>query len=331
MPVQSADPCTERSQQSKANGSAVSRVASHRPSPDTSGWKNLSGPQRDPKARARSREYLKQCLQEVTYLTSPGALNPLPPRAPVAVDENAASNGEPPGALDRPKKTLPDQPLPSLFSVKAPPSVTQQIQSEAPKEDNAASGSGSQQQQQQSYSVPNGAGAETSAPPPAAPRSADPTPAGSSVAGTTDAPPSPAPRTVDLPESDDASGKQEPGQSQAQQPRQVLTAIYKPESKAAWRDQLRAANEAASKVPWPPRRASDEEQLATLTLIDEEENEADGGSDRIWTTRRTLKSHLDIVRGVAIARGPDLVLASGGDDCTVKVWTLDTPSVMSSK
>lgn len=312
----------------------MSKVASHRPSPDTSGWKNLSGPQRDPKARARSREYLKQCLQEVTYLTSPGALNPLPPRAPVAVDENAASNGEPPGALDRPKKTLPDQPLPSLFSVKAPPSVVQQAQSEAPKEESAVSGSGSQQQQQ-SYSVSNGAGAETSAPPPAAPRPADPTPAGSSIAGTSDAPPSPAPRTVDLPESDGASGKQEPGKAQTQQqqeqPRQVLTAIYKPESKAAWRDQLRAANEAASKVPWPPRRASDEEQLATLTLIDEEENETDGGSDRIWTTRRTLKSHLDIVRGVAIARGPDLVLASGGDDCTVKVWALDTPSVMSSK
>lgn len=224
-----------------------------------------------------------------------------------------------------------------MFSVKAPPPVTQQSQ-DAPKEDNAPSGSGSQQQS--FASVPNGAGAEMSAPPPAAPRPADPMPAGSSTAGTSDAPPSPAPRTVDLPESDDASGRQEPGQSQSrsqqqqqqqQEPRQVLTAIYKPESKAAWRDQLRAANEAASKVPWPPRRASDEEQLATLTLIDEEENEADGGSDRIWTTRRTLKSHLDIVRGVAIARGPDLVLASGGDDCTVKVWALDTPSVMSSK
>lgn len=225
-----------------------------------------------------------------------------------------------------------------MFSVKAPPPVTQQSQPDAPKEENASSGSGSQQS---FASVPNGAGAETSAPPPAAPRPADPTPAGSSAAGTSDAPPSPAPRTVDLPESDDASGRQEPGQSpsqaqqqqqQQQQPRQVLTAIYKPESKAAWRDQLRAANEAASKVPWPPRRASDEEQLATLTLIDEEETEAaDGGSDRIWSTRRTLKSHLDIVRGVAIARGPDLVLASGGDDCTVKVWALDTPSVMSSK
>lgn len=320
----------------------MSKVASHRPSPDTSGWKNLSGPQRDPKARARSREYLKQCLQEVTYLTSPGALNPLPPRAPVTVDENAASNGDQPMAMDRPKKTLPDHPLPSMFSVKAPPPVTGQSHPDPPKEESASTSGTSNQHQRSSSSVPNGAGAETSALPPAAPRPADPTPAGSSTTGTSDTPPSPAPRTVDLPENDDASAKQEPPtqsqlqppqsqQQQQQQPRQVLTAIYKPESKAAWRDQLRAANEAASKVPWPPRRASDEEQLATLTLIDEEETEADGGSDRIWTTRRTLKSHLDIVRGVAIARGPDLVLASGGDDCTVKVWALDTTSVMSSK
>ena len=35
---------------------------------------------RDPKSRARSREYLKQCLQEITYLTSPQAVNPLPNR-----------------------------------------------------------------------------------------------------------------------------------------------------------------------------------------------------------------------------------------------------------
>lgn len=39
---------------------------------------------RDPKSRARSRDYLKQCLQEITYLTSPQAVNPLPNR-PLAV------------------------------------------------------------------------------------------------------------------------------------------------------------------------------------------------------------------------------------------------------
>ena len=37
-------------------------------------------PARDPRARARSRDYLKQCLLEVSYLTSPQAMNPLPNR-----------------------------------------------------------------------------------------------------------------------------------------------------------------------------------------------------------------------------------------------------------
>lgn len=37
-------------------------------------------PGRDAKGRARSRDYLKQCLQEVNYLTSSQALNPLPNR-----------------------------------------------------------------------------------------------------------------------------------------------------------------------------------------------------------------------------------------------------------
>lgn len=40
---------------------------------------------RDPRARAKSREYLRQCLQEITYLTSAAALNPLPERTPGGV------------------------------------------------------------------------------------------------------------------------------------------------------------------------------------------------------------------------------------------------------
>ncbi|KAG9093149.1 hypothetical protein FS749_014983 [Ceratobasidium sp. UAMH 11750] len=40
---------------------------------------------RDPKSRARSKDYLKQCLQEVNYLTSPQAVNPLPNRPLVSL------------------------------------------------------------------------------------------------------------------------------------------------------------------------------------------------------------------------------------------------------
>lgn len=59
-------------------------------------WKTgVAAAGRDPKSRQRSRDYLKQCLQEVSYLTSPGALNPLPSRPivlpPVASPSPSAS------------------------------------------------------------------------------------------------------------------------------------------------------------------------------------------------------------------------------------------------
>ncbi|GAA6009855.1 hypothetical protein JCM10207_002134 [Rhodosporidiobolus poonsookiae] len=56
---------------------------------------------RDPRGKARSREYLKQCLQEITYLTSSATLNPL----------SAHSYAAP--SVPRPRKTLPDHIPPS--------------------------------------------------------------------------------------------------------------------------------------------------------------------------------------------------------------------------
>ena len=49
-------------------------------------------PGRDAKARARSRDFLKQCLQEVNYLTSSQALNPLPNRPLLASALQAQAN-----------------------------------------------------------------------------------------------------------------------------------------------------------------------------------------------------------------------------------------------
>lgn len=320
-----------------ASGLAKAASTAHRPVPDTSAWKNLAAPPRDPKARARSREYLKQCLQEITYLTSPGALNPLPARAPVSIDE---SNGEA-GVPERPHKTLSEQPIPPMV-VNEPEAKDEQASSPT-----AAAAAPAEPDSSTSQAASEAAGAATATTVQEAVASAaasDQDPASlpngsaegnesqeSSAVAAGDAPPSsPAPRTVALPENELPSGGSPPRLSTIEPPRQQLTAIYKPESKAAWREELRAANEAASKVPWPPRNTSDEEQLAGLTLIDEDIKAEEADGDRVWTTRRALKSHLDIVRGVALARGPDLILATGGDDCTVKVWALDAPSVMSS-
>ena len=58
---------------------------------------------KDAKSRAKSREYLQQCLQEIAYLTNPTTLNPLPDRTPAARRELAQSSG---GVQPRPRMAL---------------------------------------------------------------------------------------------------------------------------------------------------------------------------------------------------------------------------------
>jgi striatin 1/3/4 len=84
-------------------------------SKEEAGPEHKSGSGRDPKSRARSREYLKQCLQEITYLTSPQAVNPLPNRPLL----NVAGSSSAPNLVSIPN-------LPT-FSVDFPPQSTQQF------------------------------------------------------------------------------------------------------------------------------------------------------------------------------------------------------------
>ena len=65
--------------------------------------------------------------------------------------------------------------------------------------------------------------------------------------------------------------------------------------------------------------------------MDEEEIKRTETLERNWTSRRSLKSHLDIVRAVAFAHGPGILLATGGDDNTLKVWSVDASSILSQK
>jgi len=69
-------------------------------------------PGRDPKSRARSRDYLKQCLQEISYLTSPQAMNPLPNRPLLSNTSIPLSLPNVPSfdqmAYHRPRKVLPE-------------------------------------------------------------------------------------------------------------------------------------------------------------------------------------------------------------------------------
>lgn len=119
-----------------------------------------------------------------------------------------------------------------------------------------------------------------------------------------------------------------------------LTAIFRPESKAAWRAKLNQAGMPADVSAKDPASALLEDglpsdnELASLELpaTQPKENRKEDGSDRpIWKPKKVLRSHLDAVRSVAFARSQDLVLASAGDDCTVKLWRLSPHALNPNK
>lgn len=66
---------------------------------------------KDPKSRAKSREYLKQCLQEISYLTSATTLNPLPDRG---IASGSSVNASSMQSAPRPRKTMLESVPPTL-------------------------------------------------------------------------------------------------------------------------------------------------------------------------------------------------------------------------
>ncbi|PWN47145.1 WD40 repeat-like protein [Violaceomyces palustris] len=65
---------------------------------------------KDPRSRAKSRDYLKQCLQEINYLTSATTLNPLPERAGISGPQSST----------RPRKIMMEVP-PTMSQQDLPP------------------------------------------------------------------------------------------------------------------------------------------------------------------------------------------------------------------
>ncbi|ORX36899.1 WD40-repeat-containing domain protein [Kockovaella imperatae] len=291
-------------------------------------WKNVGSVSRDPKARARSREYLKQCLQEITYLTSPGALNPLPPRPPINIDAQSSNRSSEPeqAALNHseqfrpPTKTLPDDgQVIDLFPKEEPQTTSSLEPVTAPQ-------------------APNGEASASEVKADSDPVDAQPTKTVESRAmapnATARPPHSPSPKPVALP---DANGPSASSELNGEE-HQLLTAIYRPESKTAWREELQAANDKAeqARLGRSPSEQSDEEQLANLTLNIEDEDakpEPSNAPGRFWAGKKYLRSHMDIVRAVAIVRGrgSDLLLVSAGDDNVVKVWSLDAYKIWSTR
>jgi striatin 1/3/4 len=267
-------------------------------------------PGRDPKSRARSKEYLKQCvlslptwcisyiltsylrcLQEISYLTSPQAMNPLPNRPLLSSFVNPPA---PPQPLEniyngRPRKILPDS-GPGVTIVSGPgnkdfpmlgsgvniltgptsgPASTGPLERSNPLATVGASMF--QQQQQQQQQVQN---------------QERPQPPQSQQPPAQQAPPQTAPQPPpekELPPTADTDTSR-------------LTAIFRPDDQGAWREKLQTSYEQHMKMQ---RWRDDEEGEGEGEEVGEEEDEGEnvgvgveegeGEGAKIWKPKRTLR------------------------------------------
>ncbi|KIK63769.1 hypothetical protein GYMLUDRAFT_71888 [Collybiopsis luxurians FD-317 M1] len=294
-------------------------------------------PGRDPKSRARSRDYLKQCLQEIQYLTSPQAMNPLPNRpllnnstVPLSLPnvpsfEQMAYNG-------RPRKVLPEAGsslLNGINLISGPSSApaTGSLERSNP----LASGMFQHMQQQQ-----------------AAQQQQQPQTQVQQQAQTQNQQQQfPSTQQTQQSNVNQTSGQQssssQPSDNKTpeSEPRQ-LTAIFRPDDAGEWKEKLKQAHDASEQLrlaresqaaaggSWESRREFDEELKEDEGEVeDDDSSEVSEGDGKVWKARRTLRNHLDAVRAVAF-HPHDLCLATGGDDCTVKIWRMDVAGLASS-
>ncbi|KAI0085434.1 WD40-repeat-containing domain protein [Irpex rosettiformis] len=282
-------------------------------------------PGRDPKSRARSRDYLKQCLQEVSYLTSPQAMNPLPNRPLLNNSSLAVSLPNVPSFEPvyngRPRKVLPEVGKDflvngmTLLPPAPPPPPGSGANQSNPIDRTGILGSLVPQQQQQQQQTSTGPPVQVQL-----------QPATEQQQGTQ--------------MQDDKELPQGPDQDD------VPTAIFRPDSAGEWREKLRQSHDAelaraqqaggstlSGALSWERRSRYEDEDLKTEEEPDVEDEESteieDGEGNKVWKNKRTLKNHLDAVRAAAFHPN-ELCLATGGDDNTVKIWRVDVAGLASS-
>ncbi|KIJ60605.1 hypothetical protein HYDPIDRAFT_170086 [Hydnomerulius pinastri MD-312] len=335
-------------------------------------------PGRDPKSRARSREYLKQCLQEISYLTSPQAMNPLPNR-PLISNPNPSMSlgasvmnpgsaggvglgggmggamgvgtqgqgmgqGQGPSPFEaiyngRPRKQLPDATGPGVgigpgkefpmlgggagasgVSIMSGP-ASAPASSGALERGNplAAAGAGLyQQQQQQAQAQAQAQQVQENQHQQRGPPQSQP-PAQS--------------QSQPQQQQQDNSGQTPGTRSSVDGEQRHGTAIFRPDDAGEWRERLRSSYEQQMQQ-W--RSEGEDEETEEVTEEDDEAetvgvgvDEGEGDGAKLWKPKRTLRNHLDAVRALAF-HPTELCLATGGDDCTVKIWRMDVASLASS-
>ncbi|TFK42790.1 WD40 repeat-like protein [Crucibulum laeve] len=268
-------------------------------------------PGRDPKSRARSRDYLKQCLQEISYLTSPQAMNPLPNRPLLNNSSMSLALPNVPSFDQmpyngRPRKVLPEAnkefPIVNGINALSGPSSAPVSTSQVPL-----------LERHNPLAVMQ--------PPPTLPQISHQTP-GQPTASSLN-----------------TQGEKEETDGESRQ----LTAIFRPDDAGEWREKLRLSHEASEQArlakegqsgqigasPW--ERREDDDVKEEEAEVEEEESSVvgEGEGTKVWKAKRTLRNHLDAVRAVAF-HPSELCLATGGDDCTVKIWRMDVASLASS-
>ncbi|KAI6117602.1 WD40-repeat-containing domain protein [Pisolithus croceorrhizus] len=272
-------------------------------------------PGRDPKSRARSREYLKQCLQEISYLTSPQAMNPLPNR-PLITNPNAAI-GSAPSVLN-PNSTggVGINTNAGVPVVSGGPGISGPQTSALPQPGQAQGSFESIYNGRPRKQLPEtNAGKEF--------------PVMGSVPGVSNG--------ITLP-----SGQVSTPASTGSLERGTLVgaALYQNQQQPVQQQQASQSQDNQPSQVQPPSqpqrdwreklRSSYEEHMRQWHDSDEEdESEGEGEGNKLWKPKRTLRSHLDAVRALAF-HPTELCLATGGDDCTVKIWRMDVAGLTSS-
>lgn len=334
------------------------------PGSTLSGQVNLSrqgSSAKDPKSRAKSRDYLKQCLQEISYLTSASTLNPLPERTQPS---SIAGPGH-----TRPRKSMPEN-VPSSFGQgEGPNNAAARRQRSLDKNSypgvkNTARGVqpfGETLEEREE----EGLSSETGEPFLENKPNEDVSSAGKSAGTEMDAgsrrnaetDSSSQERSIEtLEEGSQNYNGDVPRDIADEDDREPVTAIYRPsdgssgEGQNDWaklkevgrierekRDRERLGG-AKGTIKAGTNKADDDE-LANLTFghpSDGTEEEASrlaaeaAAESQMWKSKKVLRGHLDSVRAV-VFDASDIGLYSASDDGTIKYWRVDSSGLKQNK